>query len=211
MKLYYHPLSTYSQKVLIACYEKGIAFSRHIINLEVAAERKKYNRIYPIGKLPLLITDQNHMIPESSIIIEYFDRTDSKAPRLIPNDADEARQVRFRDRMHDLYLNDPTVTILSENLKPESRRNPALVNKSRKTLDVIYEFLNHELKGHTWSNGEDFTMADCAAAPALFYAQRVHSFNKYPTIRAYFSRLMGRPSYRKVIREAEPLMKKFLS
>ncbi len=211
MKLYYHPLSTYSQKVLIACYEKAITFSPNIINLDDPVMRKKYNKVYPIGKLPLLITDQDHMIPESSIIIEYFDNNYRKTPRLIPKDADKARQVRFRDRMHDLYLNDPTVTILFENLKAENRRNPALINKSRRTLDVIYEFLNHELKGHTWSNGEDFSMADCAAAPALFYAQRVHPFNKYPTIKAYFSRLMGRPSYQKVIREAEPLMKKFLN
>lgn len=211
MKLYYNPLSTYSQKVLIACYEKGIAFEPEIVNLSNPVEHKAYNKFYPLGKLPLLVTDNSRMIPESSIIIEYFDQRYTKTPDLIPKDKGQARQVRFSDRMHDLYLNDPAIKILRETMKPENERSPSLIIKSRQTLDVIYEFLNHELKNHTWSNGENFSMADCAAAPALFYAQRVHPFNKYASIKAYFSRLMGRPSFQKVVREAEPLLKRFLN
>jgi len=194
----------------MACYEKGITFKPHVVDLTDPAERKAYCEIYPLAKIPLLVTDQDRMIPESSIIIEYFDRTYTKAANLIPIDPDQARQVRFRDRMHDLYLNNPVVTILFETLKPEYKQDPALIIKSRQTLDIIYEFLNHELNNHAWSNGENFSMADCAAAPALFYAERVHPFHRYPSIKAYFSRLKGRPSYQKVIKEAEPLMKKFL-
>lgn len=211
MQLYYHPLSPYSQKVLIACYEKRITFIPDIVDLKNPAERKAFCKIYPLGKIPLLITDKGRMIPESSIIIEYFDMTFTRTPNLIPVDIEQSRQVRFKDRMHDLYLNDPTITILFETRKPATEQDPALINKSRHTLDVMYEFLNNELNNHTWSNGENFSLADCAAAPALFYAQRVHPFTKFPVIKAYFSRLMGRQSFQKVIKETEPLVKKFLN
>ncbi|PHZ83435.1 glutathione S-transferase [Paremcibacter congregatus] len=210
MKLYYHPLSTYSQKVLIACYEKGIAFEPHVINVSNPKERAAFRGIYPLGKIPLLVTEDQRLIPESSIIIEYFDQAFPNSPDLIPKDPEQARQVRFRDRMHDLYLNDPIVALLFESRKPEAEQDFPLIHKSRHTLDVIYEFLNNQINNHSWSNGEQFSMADCAAAPALFYAQRIYPFAKYPNIKAYFSRLMGHPAYRKVIKEAEPLVKKFL-
>lgn len=211
MNLYYNPLSTYSQKVLIACYEKGLSFTPHVINVRDPKEKAKFSKLYPLGKIPLLITSSERLIPESSIIIEYFERAYPRSPRLIPSDPDQAREVRFRDRMHDLYLNNPIVTLLFESRKPEDEQDLALLHRTRHTLDVMYDFLNNEINNHTWSNGENFTLADCAAAPALFYAQRIYPFGKYPAIKAYFSRLMGRLSYRKVIKEAEPLIKKFLN
>ncbi len=108
MKLYYHPISTYSQKVLIAFYEKGIEFEPNIVNLMDPNDLAKYRAVYPMGKMPCLVLDDDHLIPESSIIIEYIDGM--AEPRLIDGNNEQTRKIRFKDRMFDFYLNDPIVT-----------------------------------------------------------------------------------------------------
>ncbi|WP_321389238.1 glutathione S-transferase family protein [Emcibacter sp.] len=210
MKLYYNPLSTYSQKVLIAFYEKGLSFEPFIVDLRNKAAKQSYLKINPLGKIPLLITEQNRAIPESSIIIEYLDMNYLTGATLLPRDSEMSRQARLKDRMYDLYLNNPVVNLLFENMKPKDRQDPCLMVRERETLNIMYDRLNDDLSNHSWTNGEEFSIADCAAAPALFYGQRVHPFSKYPAIKAYFSRLMGRTSLQKVLGEAEPLVKNFL-
>lgn len=164
MKLYYNPLSTYSQKVLIVLYEKAIGFSPEIVNLMDDAGRDAYRKIYPLGKIPLLVLDDGQWVPESSIIAEYLDTHFSEGPKLIPDDRDLSRQVRFKDRMYDLYFNESVSALLFENWKPEAQRNQELMARSRFRIDVMYGFMEKNLEKQTWTNGESFTLGDCAAA-----------------------------------------------
>ena len=204
VKLYYFPLSTYSQKVLIALHEKGAAFESEQVRLFDDAERERYRKLYPLGRIPLLVLDDGHLIPESSIIVEYLDANLDGGARLIPPGSDEARQTRFHDRMLDLYLNDSIASLLFQSWKPEEARDRELIERSRFRAGVMYDFLEHRLDGRTWLMGEDFTMADCAAGPALLYAGDLFPFAERPAIAAYWERLRARPSYARVLEEAEP-------
>ena len=204
MKLYYFPLSTYSQKVLIALHEKEAEFESEQVRLFDEAVRERYREIYPLGRIPLLVLDDGHLIPESSIIIEYLDTKFAGGPRLIPSAPGEARQTRFHDRMLDLYLNDAIASLLFQSWKPEEGRDRELIDRSRFRAGVLYDFLEHRLDGRPWLMGEEFTMADCAAAPALLYAGDLFPFAGRPAIAAYWERLCARPSYARVLEEAEP-------
>lgn len=211
MKLYYHPLSTYAQKTLIAFHEKGVSFQPEIVELMNPEAKAAYEKIYPMGKVPLLILDDGWMIPESSIIIEYLDTHFSSGSCLIPENKEDARRVRFLDRMADLYLNDQCAKIFLDSLKPENQKDSQGVLKARSTLDKIYVYFDKDLQGKTWLYGENFTMADCAAAPALGYLQMMHPFTQYTNMVRYFSRLRERPSYARVLQEAAPYMARFQS
>jgi glutathione S-transferase len=206
MKLYYHPLSTYSQKALIALHEKQLRFEPHIVNVLEESERIQYREIYPLGKIPLLILEDGHVIPESTIIVEYADMASEKGPRLIPNDPVSARQVRFFDRMLDFYLNDSVANLVFEGWKPEAERDAALVERCRERVGIMYDYLDKHLEGKTWLRDEHFSMADCAAAPPLFYAQQTAPFADRPNIGAYFERAQTRESYGKVLAEAAPYL-----
>lgn len=208
MKLYYYPLSTYSQKVLIACYEKSVEFTPELVFLFDEAQREAYRTIYPLGKIPLLVLDDGHWVPESSIIVEYLDTHYSDGPKLIPDDADLSRQVRFKDRMYDLYLNEPVTALIFESWKPEPERNQELIARSRSRIAVMYDFMEMNLAKQTWTNGEAFSLGDCAAAPPMFYAQEVAPFDARPNIVAYWQRLQERPSIRRVLDEAAPYLAK---
>lgn len=206
MKLYYHPASTYSQKVLIALYEKSIDFSSEIVDLRDDAGREAYRKIYPLGKIPLLIEDNGHWVPESSIIVEYLDSHFSNGPKLIPEDRDLSRQVRFKDRMYDLYLNEPVAALIFESWKPEAQRDRELIARWQFHIGVMYDFMENNLQTQPWTNGDSFTLGDCAAAPALLYAGDVASFAERANIVAYWQRLRERPSVRRVIDDAKPYL-----
>lgn len=205
--LYYHPLSIYSQKVLIAMYEKGLKFERQIVNLMDEKERAQYREIYPMGKIPLLVLNHGPLIPESSIIIEYLDGLGG--PRLISEDPDVARKTRFKDRMFDLYLSDPVTILFFQSMKSESEQNPDKMQTARTHVNNVYDFLENEIQNQTWANGEEFSMSDCAAAAVLFYAHTFVSFDKYPNIKAYSQRLSARPSVQRVQEEAAPYLEAF--
>lgn len=206
MKLYYFPLSTYSQKALMALEEKKISFESELVDLREEAARAKYREIYPLGKVPLLVLDDGHLIPESSIIIEYLDTHFDNGTRLLPTDPELSRRTRFKDRMQDLYLNESVATLIFESWKPEAERNSEAMGKARFRAGVIYDFMEKDLADKRWLMGAEFSMADCAAAPPLFYAQEHLPFNDRPNITAYWKRLSARPSWQKVYTEVKPYL-----
>jgi len=183
MKLYYHPISTYSQKVLIALYENDLKFEREIVRLMDPEAREQYRETYPLGKIPVLALDNGRLIPESTIIIEYLEGLGGAS--LIQGDADQQRQVRFKDRMLDLYLNDNVATLLFQGIKPEEQRDQERIAQANFQIATIYSFMENELGEQSFAAGEDFSMADCAATPALFYAQQVASIDDYKHICDY--------------------------
>jgi len=209
MKLYYHPLSTYAQKALIAFYEKSVEFTPELVNLMDEAERDAYRKIYPLGKVPLLVLDDGQWVPESSIIVEYLDTHFSDGPKLIPDDPELSRQVRFKDRMYDLYLNESVAALVFESWKPKSERDQELIERSQFRIGVMYDFMEKNLGQQTWTNGGEFTLADCAAAPPLCYAREMAPFDEHPNIVGYWQQLQARPSIRRVLDEAAPYLAKF--
>lgn len=202
MKFYYYPISTYSQKVLLALYEKRIIFEPRLVNILDQQEVDEFRSIYPLGKIPLLVVSDNHLIPESSIIIEYLDGHYDTGTRLIPaGSVDEMRQLRFLDRMADLYLNNSVVTLMFA----QNRRQAELAD-ARRYLLYCYDQLNHILEGNQWVMGDGFTMVDCAVIPPLLYAERFMPFSEYANLLNYFQRAQERPSYQKVLADALPLL-----
>ncbi len=212
MKLYYSPMSSYSQKVLVAFYEKGVEFTPSVVDLMDPAARAAYLEVNPLGKVPLLrIEDKNWMVPESSIIIEYLDQN-CAGPKMLPQDPEVARQVRFRDRFCDFYLHEPMGKIFFDSMRPEGKKDPYGVELARDLLDRAYKSLNAGLermkdKG-PWAMGDTFTLADCAAAPALNYLAMVHPYKSHENLSAYASRLFERPSVKRVLKELEPHLAK---
>jgi glutathione S-transferase len=212
MKLYLNPLSTYSQKVLVALYEKGVPFTPEHVNLRDPEPRAEYLKVNPFGKVPTLVLDDGRKIPESSIIIEYLeDHFAGSGTRLIPADKDQARQARFHDRAFDLYVNDKVSTIFWDNLAPEDKKNPTAVAQARATLDTAFGMYDEMFSKQTWAAGADFSIADCAAAPTLAYARQVHPFAQHKHLTAYVGRLLERPSFARVLAEAAPHMAKFMA
>ncbi len=204
MKLYTFPLSTYSQKTLVALYEKGIDLTQELVNFREPESRAAYKKIYPLGKVPLLVRDDGWLIPESSIIIEYLDGLSDSGPRLIPDDKELGRRVRCYDRQFDLYVNDSATAIFFDGRKPESERSPSAVKAARERLDTVYPMIDKMVEKGPWVLGDTFTMADCAAAPALALARMMHPFDKYENLTRYFGRLVERPSFARVLTEVKP-------
>ena len=209
MKLYYHPISTYSQKVLIGLYEKGLDFEPEVVSLMDPDALAQYREVYPLGKIPCLQLEDGHIIPESSIIMEYIDPL--AEPTLIKGDADETRRIRFKDRMFDLYLNDPVVTLVFQGMKPESEQDPERIEKARFHIATMYSFMENEFGKQPYANGEEFLMSDCAAAPGLFYAEQVAPFAEHENISAYWERLKSRPSVQRTHEEASPILERMFA
>lgn len=207
LTLYYHPLSSYCHKVLIALYEKGLPFERRVVDLGNEAERAAFVALWPIGKFPLLRDEmRGRTVPESSTIIEYLDGL-SPEPRLIPADPDVGLQVRLQDRFLDLYVHGPMQKIVGDRLRPADQTDPFGVKEARARLELAYGMLDVRLQGRAWMEGQHFTMADCAAGPPLFFGSMLVPFAAgYPTLAAYFERLKQRPSYARVLEEARPFL-----
>ena len=202
LTLYSHPFSSYCQKVLVALWENDIPFAyRH---LEEPGAGEELNALWPFGKFPMLV-DDGRTIVESSIIIEHLDLHHRGAARLLPDDRDAALEVRFMDRFFDQYVMTAMQKPVSEALKEEGGRKDEAMAEARQALDTAYAWLEERLSGRTWAAGEDFTMADCAAAPSLFYADWVHPIGPgFPGVRAYRSRLLARPSFARAVDEGRP-------
>ncbi|NPU64866.1 glutathione S-transferase family protein [Bradyrhizobium sp. 83012] len=211
LTLYYHPLSSFCWKVLIALYENDVPFTPKLINLGDADERAAFLKLWPVGKFPVLRDEQSQRtIPESSIIIEYLDQHFAGPTRLIPEEIDLALQTRLRDRFLDLYLHMPTQAVVFDRLRPNDARDPLGVADARARLRTSYAMLEAELPRDGWAMGERFTLADCAALPALFYADKVEPLgDELATVRAYLDRLKARRSVARVLAEAEPYFHMF--
>ena len=207
MDLYFAYLSTYSQKVLLALYEKDIAFTPHFVDLTSEEDRAEYRKLYPFGKVPLLIRDDGRLIPESSIIVEYLETAFPQSPQLIPEDPEEARKVRFMDRMCDLYLNDSVVSLIFESWKPDEQRDSAMMEKASEKIGIMYRFMDDQLSQSEYLAGAEFSMADCAALPVLLYAKSFASFADFDNITRYWETVSQRPAYLKLKTEAEPYVK----
>lgn len=207
--LHSHPLSSHCWKMLIALYENGATFEARMINLGDPAARTAYQALWPTAKIPLL-QDGNRIVPETSIMIEYLDRTHPGKIALLPPSPDAQMECRLWDRLYDLYVMDPMQRFIAQQLRPEAERDTRTMDEMREKLSSAYEMIETRMGERTWAAGEDFTMADCAAAPALFYAAIVRPFAPdHRRLAGYFERLMARPSVRRVITEARPFFQYF--
>ncbi len=208
LTLYFHPLSSYCQKALIALYENGTAFTPHFVDLMDPAARAAFMKIWPIGKFPVLHDDAgDRTIPESSIIIEYLARHYPGPSALVPADPDRARQTRMRDRFFDNYVMTPMQKIVVDRLRPPGKSDPFGVDEAKALLVRALDMIEPDMAAKRWAMGDDFTMADCAAAPALFYADMQMPFGAtHPNTAAYLARLRERPSYARALKEAEPYL-----
>ena len=213
MKLYLNYLSPYSQKALVGLYEKEIAFTPEIVNVGDPTARAAYTKIYPLGKVPLLALADGYLIPESTTILEYAEGHFDTGTRLIPADKDGARRARFFDRQYDLYVNDAFQRIFFAGDRPgvpptdPNAREIRRMEGAKKTLQITYDFLDRHFEKNTWTLGDAFSLADCAAV-AFFYAKNIVPFDKPPALARYVGRLAERPSVSRVLREAAPYMPK---
>jgi glutathione S-transferase len=209
LTLHYHPLSSYCHKVLIALYELDMPFEPRFLNLGDPAARDGFLKLWPTGKMPLL-TDDGRVIPETSIIIEYLDTRGSGPRRLLPEDGDASLDVRLWDRLFDLYVMTPMQAVVADRLRAPGDRDPVAVAAAQRTLAMAYDLIEQRMAQRTWAAGESFSMADCAAAPSLFYAAAVAPFpSGHTNLAAYFERLVARPSYARALREAMPYFQFF--
>jgi glutathione S-transferase len=200
--LYAHPFSSYCQKVLIALYENDTPFTFRM--LDDAASFSELEALWPLKRFPVL-RDGNTTVIEASIIIEYLQIHYPGLVRLIPEDQSVALQVRFMDRFFDNYIMSPAQKVVSNQLRAEGERDPKGVSEAQTMLETAYGWLNGVMKDRHWAAGKEFSLADCAAAPSLFYADWVHRIDdRYAQVRAYRSRLLARPSAVRTVNEARP-------
>jgi glutathione S-transferase len=211
LTLYFHPLASYCHKVLIALYENDTPFRANNVDLSDPGERAALLALWPVGKFPVLCDDAgNQTLPESTVIIEYLDRHFPGPTRFLTDDADLALQTRLRDRFYDLYVHEPVQKIVGDRLRPQGEKDSRGVEEARARLLTSYGMIDREMAMRTWAMGDAFSLADCAAAPALFYANEVCPIGEgQENLKAYFDRLKARPSYARVLKEAEPYFAMF--
>ena len=209
LALHYHPLSSFCWKVLIALYENGTPFEARLVNLGDPAAREAFRALWPTAKIPLL-EDAGRVVPETSIIIEHLDLHHPGRLRLLPEDAEERLRARLWDRLFDFHVMQPMQRFVAQHLRPEAERDPRSVAEALADLGTAYDMIEARMGPGPWAAGEAFGIADCAAAPALFYAAIVRPFPPgYAKLEGYFERLMARPSVRRVISEARPWFRYF--
>jgi glutathione S-transferase len=209
LTLHFHPLSSYCQKTLIALYENGTPFEPRIVNLTDPAEAAAFKTLWPCGQFPVL-QDGDRAIPESTVIIEHLDLTYPGKTRFIPADPKAALAVRAEDRFYDLHLHAHMQKVIGDKLRPEGKKDPHGVATAKSRMDVALDMIDAKMAGRTWAMGDQFTLADCAAAPPLFYIDRAFPLSgEHKNAAAYLHRLMERPSYARALEEAKPYLKMF--
>ena len=210
LQLFYHPLASYCWKVLVALYESGIAFEGHIVDLGSGEQRAELEALWPFVKFPLLRdTATGEVTPESTILLESLALRHPSARWLLAADAARALRTRALDRFFDTYLHEPMQKIVGDKLRGEGQHDPAGVDGARATLATAYAYLERNLDG-AWADGDAFSLADCAAYPALYYANRVQAIPAdHVKTHAYLARLGARPSVQRVMKEAGPYLHLF--
>ncbi|TIS56238.1 MAG: glutathione S-transferase family protein [Mesorhizobium sp.] len=211
LTMHLHPLASFCWKPLIALYENGTPFTSVIVDLGNEQSRAAFLKLWPVGKMPVLRDEAlGRTVPESTIVIEYLNAHYPGPVELIPADVDLARETRLADRFYDFYVQEPMQKIVGDRLRPEGKTDPFGVEHARAQLRSSYAIIGKDMQSRTWAIGEAFTMADCSAAPALFYANKVEPFgDEYPAVKRYHDRLLQRPSVARVIEEAQPYFKLF--
>ena len=204
LKLYFHPLSSFCHKALIALYEGGISFEPILVDLSNDASAAPLRALWPVAKFPVLRDEtRGHTVAEATVIIEYLDT--HYGTRLLPAGADQTWQARMWDRFYDLHLHTQMQKVVGDNLRPADARDPVGVEQARSQIKTCYAMIEREMAGKTWAMGDTFSLVDCAAAPALFYCHYAVPFDaSHGNLRTYRDRLLARPSYARALKEAEP-------
>lgn len=206
LRLHGHPLASFCHKALIALHENGTPFEDVLVDFGNPDSAAAFRALWPMAKMPVLEdTARGTMIAEASAVIDYLDRFYPGPARLLPQDPDLASQARMLDGVFDSYVHEPMQKIVTDRLRPVGRDDPEGVVIARAQIRQSYDWLEETLAGQDWALGTDFSIVDCAAAPALFYADMVEPFGRaHVWLAAYLERLMARPSYARVLQEAEP-------
>lgn len=204
LQLYAHPFSSYCQKVLIALYENGTPFTFRRLAPGEDVTLAEFARLWPLQRMPVLV-DRERTVFESSVVIEYLGLYHPGPVRLIPQDPDAALEVRKMDRVFDNYIMTPMQTTVFDCIRSEDVRDAHGVAQARRMLDTTYAWLDGVMAERLWAAGDAFSLADCAAAPSLFYADWVHPIpEEFPNLRDYRKRLLARPSFVRAVDEARP-------
>jgi glutathione S-transferase len=202
LKFYGHPFSSYCQKAEIALYENGTPFELKMLSPDNPENGAEFAAMWPIGKFPVLV-DGDTQVMEATSIIEYLAVEHPGPVSLIPADPKLAVKVRMMDRIFDNYVMTPQGKCVFDVIRSPENRDPAGVADAKKLLETSYAWLDKQLAGHDWAVGNDFTLADCAAAPSLFYADWTHPIGEeFKTLKAYRARLLARPSFARAVDEA---------
>ena len=204
MKLYAHPFSSYCQKVLIPLYENATPFELCLLAPDHPQIMAEHAAVWPLKKMPLVV-DGARTVVEASIIVEYLDLYHPGRIRFVPADARAALEVRTMDRFFDNYVMTPMQKIVLDTIRAPDQRDPQGVADAHELLETSYRWLNNTMKGREWAASDAFSLADCAAAPSLFYADWVHPIDaSLPDLRAFRARLLARPSFARAVDEARP-------
>ncbi|QRM53722.1 glutathione S-transferase family protein [Sinorhizobium sp. BG8] len=202
--LYAHPFSSYCQKALIALYENNVDFEFRMLSAENPSILSEFEALWPLKRFPILV-DGDRTVLEASIIIEYLGLHYPGPVRLIPTDPDLALQTRMLDRFFDNYIQGSQQKIVFDSLRNEKDRDAYGVEEARSMLDRCYAWLDSHMEGRSWVAGETFSLADCSAAPALFYADWTKPIDpRFANVHAYRRRLLERPSFARAVDEARP-------
>jgi glutathione S-transferase len=202
--LYAHPFSSYCQKVLTALYENATPFDYRALSPETPEHMRELSDIWPMKRFPVLVDDGRPVL-EATVIVEYLDLMHAGPRRLVPDDARAALEVRFMDRFFDNYVSTPQQKIVVDAMRAEADRDPRGVADARAMLDTSYAWLDRVMATREWAAGDTFSLADCAAAPFLFYADWCHRIGaQYGHVIAYRKRLLARPSFARAVDEARP-------
>ena len=211
LKLYYHPLSSFCHKALIALYENDVAFEPIFVDLGDEKSSAALRSLWPVAKFPVLRDEARKCtIAEATVIIEYLDAFYPGPAKLVPADPEPAWQTRMWDRFYDLYVHLQMQKITGDRLRPAGARDSFGVEQAKAMLLRSYAMIDQAMDGKTWAMGDTYSLVDCAASPALFYGDTIVPFDAAQrNLKAYFERLMARPSYARALKEAEPYFTMF--
>jgi glutathione S-transferase len=211
LTLYLHPLASFCHKVLIAMYENSIPFVPHTVNLGDPVARDEFKKLWAPAKFPVLRDEaRGRTVPESTVIIEYLAQYYPGPEKLIPDDPELAMQVRSVDRFYDLHLHEPMQKVVGDKLRPADGHDPLGVEQAREQMRTALRIADNEMATKRWAVGNHFSMADCAAAPPLFFTNLMMPLaDEFPHVSAYLDRLTKRPSYARALAEAQPYLAMF--
>lgn len=204
LALYGHPFASFVWKPLIALYERGISFTFKMVDPDHPENRARIAALSPTGQFPAL-TDGEREITQSNAVIEYLDLFHGNGMPMIPEDPAQALEARMMAEVLDDHVHVQTQRIVGDALRKIEERDPRGVADAHAQIERCYAWLELRLQAREWAACGRFTIADCAAAPALFYGDWVHPIaERYPILAAYRARLLSRPSVARVVDEARP-------